>query len=159
MDDFWVHNTNVLLQKDRLTEFWPAANMSSNEALNSITRFVLYSSIVLSVYRKDIFVLLAGMVIVIMIGYIGMKDSTKKVAVTTKKTPKRTPEQSARRKSGTAINEYDQFDVHNAKFSEHQFSSHAQEVEHDQSAFAHWLYAPRTERCKENPNNCTGFYG
>lgn len=49
-DDFWTHNTSLLIQKDRLIEFMPTADMTKDERLNALARLSIYIGIILSLY-------------------------------------------------------------------------------------------------------------
>lgn len=50
-DPFWNKDWKVLVQTDRLIEFWPTEDMTDNEKLNAITRLVLYTSLALFLYN------------------------------------------------------------------------------------------------------------
>ena len=51
-DKHWIDNFHILFNRDRLKEFWPCANMSFNEKINAISRFIIYSSIIIAIYYK-----------------------------------------------------------------------------------------------------------
>ena len=51
---FWVNNIKILIEKDKIKEFVPIKEMSIEEKLNSITRFSLYLSFILSILTNDI---------------------------------------------------------------------------------------------------------
>jgi len=53
-DDFWANNFQVLINPDRLTEFWPLKSQTSNEKLNSISRLGIYISIICMMYFKKL---------------------------------------------------------------------------------------------------------
>lgn len=61
MDPFWYKSPAILLRRPR--EFWPSPQMSTEERLNAVTRFVLYAAVLLSVYRNDPSILAAGLAI------------------------------------------------------------------------------------------------
>ena len=54
MDPFWYNQPLILIQSNRLTEFFPNKMYSVNENLNTIVRLCLYISIVFIMYTKDI---------------------------------------------------------------------------------------------------------
>lgn len=54
-DRFWAEDPAVLYKKARLTEFIPSKEMTNSEKFNSITRFFIYSGLLLSVYKQKIF--------------------------------------------------------------------------------------------------------
>ena len=53
-DNFWFDEPSILFNYDRLTEFFISSDQTTNEKLNSIARFGIYISVVLSMYNKDI---------------------------------------------------------------------------------------------------------
>lgn len=52
-DPFWVKQPSILFKQDRLLEFFVGNDQTTYEKLNSITRFGIYISIVLAMYKKD----------------------------------------------------------------------------------------------------------
>lgn len=61
-DAAWYRNPRVLAT--RPLEFFPARGMTAAERLNSMVRFVLYSTALLALYRKDATVFWWGLVII-----------------------------------------------------------------------------------------------
>lgn len=51
-DPFWFNDYKILIDKDRLTEFFPNQFMSHSEKLNAIFRFSVYSTAILMLYYK-----------------------------------------------------------------------------------------------------------
>ena len=43
---FWLDDYTILFKKDKLTQLWPYKNMSYEEQLNAITRFIILVSLV-----------------------------------------------------------------------------------------------------------------
>uniref|UniRef100_A0A6C0FAW6 Minor capsid protein P9 transmembrane helices domain-containing protein n=1 Tax=viral metagenome TaxID=1070528 RepID=A0A6C0FAW6_9ZZZZ len=70
MDPFWFNNLQILFTKERLFEFWPHKTMSINEKLNAITRFIIYSSVILTLYKNKPNPLLIGLSIIFFIGLL-----------------------------------------------------------------------------------------
>jgi hypothetical protein len=52
-DLFWFHDPKILIAKDRLIEFVPTAEMTTEERLNAIARLAIYSGILLMIIYKD----------------------------------------------------------------------------------------------------------
>jgi hypothetical protein len=50
-DKFWGDDPKILFQYNRLIEFFPTNDMSESEKLNAISRFCIYSGIVLYIYH------------------------------------------------------------------------------------------------------------
>ena len=48
---FWLHDPKILFRE--YDSFWPMKNSSRESQYNSLTRFFIYSGILLSVYKKD----------------------------------------------------------------------------------------------------------
>jgi len=54
MDPFWLQDPYILIDKHRLTEFVPTANMSTDEKLNAVTRFAIYMGALLVIIFNNI---------------------------------------------------------------------------------------------------------
>lgn len=52
-DKIWIDNYQVLYDTNKLTDFFPIADQSKEERLNSIVRLSFYTSIVLSIYHSN----------------------------------------------------------------------------------------------------------
>lgn len=53
-DPFWGDDFAILFHQDRLIEFVPSADMNTNERLNALARFGIYSGVLLSLYNGQI---------------------------------------------------------------------------------------------------------
>jgi len=51
-DSFWIENPNILTK--RYTEMWPTPDQTLPERMNAITRFILVTCVVLSIYKSSI---------------------------------------------------------------------------------------------------------
>jgi hypothetical protein len=51
-DPFWADSPQILINPDRLSEFFPSNNFSKTENLNAITRLGIYISIILVLYHS-----------------------------------------------------------------------------------------------------------
>lgn len=49
-DPFWSERPSILIDKNRIVEFVPTSDMTWNERLNALTRFGVYSSLLLMMY-------------------------------------------------------------------------------------------------------------
>jgi hypothetical protein len=54
MEDFWIDDISVLYKNKNYLKFFPSTNYSDIENLNSIARFGIYSSILLSIYNRNV---------------------------------------------------------------------------------------------------------
>jgi hypothetical protein len=52
-DPFWKDDLSILLKKHRLIEFVPTNDMTTNEKLNAITRFMIYLGLLLTVVYRS----------------------------------------------------------------------------------------------------------
>jgi len=50
---FWYDDINIIFNKDKLLEFIPQNNLTLEEKLNSIVRFGIYFSILMTLLKKD----------------------------------------------------------------------------------------------------------
>ena len=53
-DPFWGDDFSVLFRQDRLIEFVPSADMTTNERLNAISRFGIYTGVLLALFNNQI---------------------------------------------------------------------------------------------------------
>lgn len=53
IDPFWSNDISILFRTDRILEFFVSDDQSISEKLNSIARFGIYISIILSLYHKE----------------------------------------------------------------------------------------------------------
>ena len=53
-DSLWTQDLYILFKKDRLVEFYPTADMSIEEKVNSIVRFLIYAGLLTSYFKKDL---------------------------------------------------------------------------------------------------------
>lgn len=51
---FWAVDPNVLLRPDYLTEIFPSSDMSLSRKMNAVTRMVVYITILLFIYTRNI---------------------------------------------------------------------------------------------------------
>ena len=52
-DPLWVNDITILINTDKLVEFFPTSEMSRSEKLNAITRFSIYASIIMFLYNRN----------------------------------------------------------------------------------------------------------
>ena len=77
-DPFWFDNIKILIEKDKIQEYFPTKKMSIERKLNSLVRCSLYITFCLSVLNNNInyiFVFLGTAFITYLI-YIFRKDDT-----------------------------------------------------------------------------------
>lgn len=74
-DPFWGDDPTILFQKDRLVEFFPTADQTLPERLNSISRLVIYVGIALSIYQSRATAIHFGILLLGML-YIMYKNQT-----------------------------------------------------------------------------------
>jgi len=74
-DPFWGDDISILFDKSRIVEFFPTADQTLSERMNSVTRMVIYISTVLSVYQGKTTPFHFGIFITILI-YFMWKNQT-----------------------------------------------------------------------------------
>lgn len=75
-DLFWGNNPWILIDPNRLVEFFPISEMSNTEKLNAITRFLIYLSIVLFVIYRNynlFYIAIIGSSLIYLINYYEVK--------------------------------------------------------------------------------------
>lgn len=81
--NFWIYNRKVLLDRQKVHNFIPLITMSLEEKLNSITRFSLYLSIILTIMTCNLnyIYLFIGTIVITYIFYIfNVTNSEKSVS-------------------------------------------------------------------------------
>jgi hypothetical protein len=78
-DPFWSDNPRILYQSDRLIEFFPTADMNTNEKLNAITRFSIYLSIFLFIIYRNYNLLYVGIVTAVIVYIINYQETKKQI--------------------------------------------------------------------------------
>ena len=53
-DPLWVDDITILINSDKLVEFFPRSDMSREAKMNAITRFSIYASIVMYLYNRNV---------------------------------------------------------------------------------------------------------
>ena len=69
-DPFWINDLQLLFRLDRIIEFYPSLDMTSNERMNAITRFIIYASLCISFVKKNVKPLSIGLVIIVIFAYL-----------------------------------------------------------------------------------------
>lgn len=63
MTVMWFVNPKELFASDKVSEFWPNASQSPPDRINATSRFIIYTSLVLYLIRRDIRVLVLAVVV------------------------------------------------------------------------------------------------
>ena len=63
-EEVWFNDPKQLFRSDRILQFWPTNNQTSAERVNSATRFILYSMTLLYLLRRDVRILILGLMII-----------------------------------------------------------------------------------------------
>ena len=59
---FWFTNPKILVDKDKIRDFWPLESMSSDEKLNAISRLVIILTILGFLITKTVKIIITGVV-------------------------------------------------------------------------------------------------
>ena len=54
---FWLHRPDILINRNYLRELWPTADMSVNQKLNAITRFIILITLLGCFFMENIGIL------------------------------------------------------------------------------------------------------
>ena len=88
---FWYEDVNILTK--RLEQFWATPEMTIEEKLNAMSRFVIYASFLLTFAKKDTDYLMYGFVCLVLIGFMwkrGAPAEIKKLLIPRHNFPKKT---------------------------------------------------------------------
>ena len=69
-NDFWINNPKILLNKNKILEIWPYSELSYNNKLNAVTRFIIIISLFGYMTLNNYIVLLLGIIIILSIIFI-----------------------------------------------------------------------------------------
>ena len=188
-DPFWFKKPEILISKRNVLQFWPSKFQTYEERINSITRFILYSGLILSLQKQDSSPMVYSILLVSILAFISKSHNPVLQQILSKtklnsdcQMPTKTnplgnqiPFDDVYRKPGckssTIENEitknlFAEFPTNglsntNKDSIERQFfSTPNTDIVNDQKGFASWLYgAPNKKMCKSNPEHCTGFQG
>lgn len=75
-DEFWIYDPSVLVRPDRLVEFYPTIDMSPNEKLNSICRFLLYTGVIIAFVKRKAWPIAVSLISMIATSLIHEKEGT-----------------------------------------------------------------------------------
>ena len=188
-DQFWFKKPEILFSKQNMTQFWPSKYQTYEERVNAMTRFILYSGIIMSFYKQNTNPLVMAILLVSILVVISnsknkvLKNILKNTGVysdcqlPTAQNPlgNQIPYDDVTRKSACDADSvqdditkslFAEFPTRglgdkNKEFVERQFFSTPNTgLVNDQSGFAAWLYGePNRKMCKSDPSACTGFEG
>ena len=188
-DPFWFKKPEILLSKKNVLQFWPSKFQSYEERINAITRFILYTGVILGLQKKNTAPIVYSLLLIGCIVFVSKSDNPilQKILIKTQlnsdcQLPTSTnplgnqiPFDDVNRKPGCKSflvedeitkNLFAEFPTNglsntNKDFIERQFFSTANtDIVNDQKGFASWLYgSPNKKMCKSDPQFCTGFQG
>lgn len=72
---FWINNPSILFNSNYITDIWPRTNMSRDEKLNAMTRFIIVISLIGYMCINRVIILVFGL---IFIGIIVLLYKTRK---------------------------------------------------------------------------------
>ena len=75
-DEFWIYDPSILIRPDRIVEFYPTIDMSANERLNSICRFLLYAGILIGFMKKKAWPIAVSIISMVATSLIHEKEHT-----------------------------------------------------------------------------------
>lgn len=78
-DPFWIHDPLLLVQVDRLVEFYPSVDMCGNERMNAVTRFILYAGVLTAYVKKDIKPIALSLAVVATLAFLYSPKSDKEM--------------------------------------------------------------------------------
>ena len=76
-DEIWYRNIGAFLDTRKFLEIWPTNNMSVEERINSTTRFILISCIIIAIAFKKSKYIIFGLVLVGMLAFVYHENVTK----------------------------------------------------------------------------------
>jgi len=72
---FWIHNPSILFNSKHISEIWPYSNMSRDEKLNAITRFIILLSLIGYICINRFIIIIFGLIV---IGLVVILHKTQK---------------------------------------------------------------------------------
>ena len=79
MDEFWINNPKVLLNKQRILEIWPQSGYSMERKLNAITRIVLFLSLIGYMFTRSMKIIVSFVVTVVAIVILYKTQKKEKI--------------------------------------------------------------------------------
>jgi hypothetical protein len=69
-DPIWIDDFQILFRQDRLSEFFPSNLQSLSEKINAFSRLIIYISVIISFYQKNIVAIQYGIFLLIVIYFL-----------------------------------------------------------------------------------------
>ena len=79
MDEFWINNPKVLLNKQRILEIWPQSGYSMERKLNAITRIVLFLSLIGYMFTRSMKIIVSFVVTLVAIVILYKTQKKEKI--------------------------------------------------------------------------------
>lgn len=79
MDEFWINNPKVLLNKQRILEIWPQSGYSMERKLNAITRIVLFLSLIGYMFTRSMKIIISFVVTLVAIVILYKTQKKEKI--------------------------------------------------------------------------------
>ena len=73
-DTYWYDNPHILMDQNHMTDFWPLAHTSKAEQVNALSRFILYSGLVLTTLRRNMQPFVAALVVLLFVSVLSNTD-------------------------------------------------------------------------------------
>lgn len=64
---YWFEDINEILNRDNILDFWPSKYQSYESKVNSLTRFILYAGILLSLYNTNTIYIIISLFLIFLI--------------------------------------------------------------------------------------------
>lgn len=81
--EFWINNPSILFNKNFMFDIWPKQNMTREEKVNSISRFVIYITFISVFLFRSIKICVTGIItlIVLILTYYIITNKFKKASI------------------------------------------------------------------------------
>lgn len=77
-DPIWSSDIYILFRPDKLKEFWPSKYHSYYERINAVTRFVIYCSVLLTIFKQDPIYIMTGIIMIVLMGFFSKDQKNHK---------------------------------------------------------------------------------
>jgi hypothetical protein len=78
-DEFWFNDFSIILNKERLVEFFPASHMTNNEKMNALVRFSFIATFILFLRNKNYNILITPVVVGLITLYVYKFNTIEKI--------------------------------------------------------------------------------
>jgi len=155
-DTFWLKNPSNLFANGNYLVIWPRSDMTTNQILNTLTRIIIYLTILYLLFSCSYNCLYVPLIALILIVVVYLLISNRRSEQFSEQTNKNIQFKSEKENKNVVESESDQMpDLEDVGLTKEPNEDLSYSDILDQSDFAEWAYRSPMQTCKENTAFCS----